>query len=212
LWMSLKTFKAFDDVFGAAAMGTRVVRVMSYSGNLDIGRQALKNVYTNATWNPSAEKIDMLATAPYVGSSLDGSASNVQASFHTEIGSLASGEPLANLNQDKATYNIPAIGTYEGGQTLYTNANVWSANQAIYAEYKYMLDTWASHGVVLFMHYTHAGTWSSGSAWGAEDHIGQAATDAPKLRAIQDWVAAHPVSHPASLQAPVKLHHKKSSK
>lgn len=192
VWQSLKIFKAFEDVFGTSSMGTRVVRVVSYSGNMDIGRQALKNVYKSTQWNPNNEKIDMLAIAPYVGGSIDGASSAAQSQFHAEISALASGEPISFAKQDIKTFGIPALGCYEGGQTLYTNANKWSANPAVYDEYKYMLDTWNSNGISLFMHYTNVGTWEAKQAWGAKNNTGQSLSTAHKYRALVDWITAHP--------------------
>ena len=43
-----------------------------------------------------------------------------------------------------------------------------------------------------FCHYLHNGQWSSGGAWGAERTVGQPLAEAHKLRAIYDWIAAHP--------------------
>ncbi len=71
VYRSLQLFKAFSDVFGNEK-AARVVNVYAYGGNLDIGRQALTTVYGSPMWNPSGQKIDMLAVAPYVGNGADG--------------------------------------------------------------------------------------------------------------------------------------------
>jgi hypothetical protein len=196
VWQSLKIFKAFEDVYGSAAMGTQVIRVVSYSGNMDIGSQAFKSVYKSATWNPGV-KIDLLATAPYVGGSLNGTQSDIQAAFHKDVAAVIA-DQVATIKRDAAANGVPMLGCYEGGQTLYNNADKWSANPAIYNEYLYMLDSLQSAGIGLFMHYTHGGAWSSSQAWGAEASTGQPLTAAHKLRAINDWVKAHPAARSTS--------------
>lgn len=49
---SIRIFQAFENVFGTSAMGTRVIRVFSYGGNMDTGRQALASVYQSPSYNP----------------------------------------------------------------------------------------------------------------------------------------------------------------
>ena len=199
MWQSVKIFQAFENVFGSAAMGTRVVRVFAYGGNMDTGRQALANVYESSVWNPSQQKIDMLALAPYIGSSLDGASPNIQSEFHHAIaehefqhddGELGS---IAFAVQDLKRFGIAALGTYEGGQHLLKNSQAWSENPKIYDEYIYMLDRWSQY-FSLFVHYSHTGKWTNAqyqSSWGAKDHTGQPLSEAHKYRAIVDWVNTH---------------------
>ena len=191
---SLRLFSAFEGVFGSAAMGTRVIRVFAYGGNMDTGRQALKSIYTSSVYNAAGQRIDMLALAPYIGSELDGASASVQADFHRaidrELDASSEDGQIAFALSDLKTFQIPKLGTYEGGQHLLHNAQTWSANPKIYAEYTYMLDKWSPH-FALFMHYAHTGRWRSGGAWGAKDHTGQPLSEAHKYRAIVDWVAAH---------------------
>lgn len=191
---SVKIFKAFQDVFGASAMGTRVIRVFAYGGNMDTGRAALKSVYKSSTYNPSGVKIDMLAIAPYVGSELDGAASDIATKFRSELNRqfATTGEVgmVAFALQDVKTFGIPSLGTYEGGQHVLKNSKSWSANPKVYGEYMYMLDRYSDH-LKLFMHYSHTGTWTNTqyqSSWGAKDHTGQSVSQAHKYRAISDWV------------------------
>lgn len=200
VWQSLKIFKAFQDVFGASAMGSRVIRVFAYGGNLDTGREALRSVYKSSQWNPSGQKIDMLAIAPYVGSELDGSSSNIQRDFHAAITAHETREDDGSLGmiafavQDLKTFGIPALGAYEGGQHLLNNSQAWSSNPKIYDEYRYMLDRYSQY-FKLFVHYAHTAKWTNAqnqSSWGALDHTGQPLSEAHKYRALVDWVRAHP--------------------
>lgn len=190
---SLQIFDLFQAVFGADAMGTRVVRVFAYGGNLDTGRQALHDVYQSPSLNATLQTIDMLALAPYIGSSLDGSSPTIQTQFHAAVDTL-DGNEVAQAVADKNTFGIAQLGAYEGGQHLLLNSKVWTMNPAIYDEYRYMLDKWGSH-FSLFMHYTHTGTWTDAadkSSWGALDHTGQSPAEAHKYRALIDWKLANP--------------------
>lgn len=190
---SLRIYDAFQAVFGGPAMGTRVIRVFSYGGNMDTGRQGLRDVYQSPTLNPSSQVIDMICMAPYIGSELDGASPTIQAQFHQEILDREAAE-IAELIADAAEFSIAKIGAYEGGQHLLINSQMWSENPAIYDEYRFMLDKWSLY-FDLFVHYTHTARWTNAvgqSSWGAVDHTGQSPAAAHKYRAIVDWLAAHP--------------------
>lgn len=190
---SLHIFDAFESVFGADQMGSRVVRVFAYGGNTDTGRQALRDVYVSTTYNTTPQIIDMLAFAPYIGSSLDGASPTIRTEFHATIDSVAAVE-VAQAVADIAEFSIPKLGAYEGGQHLLLNSQMWSMNPYIYDEYRYMLDKW-SESFALFMHYTHTAAWTNDagkSSWGALDHTGQASSEAHKYRALVDWALANP--------------------
>jgi hypothetical protein len=188
LYRSVQIWKEFSDVFGSQ-MASRVVRVASFSGNYDIFDVGYNNVINSATWNPSGQKADLFAIAPYVGADLNGADSNIQSEFHQAIDETFTDRVLTAVDIAQK-YNVK-LGTYEGGQHLLTNADLWSANPNIYTEYQYMLDKFAPY-FTLFNHYANAGSWSSGGAWGAKAYTGQPAADAPKYRALADWAAAHP--------------------
>ena len=199
VWQSLKIFKAFQDVFGASAMGTRVIRVFAYGGNMDTGRQGLRSVYNSTAWNPSGQKIDMLAIAPYLGIGLDGASANIQNDFHHAVEQVEFREDGGELGhiafavQDLKTFGIPQLGAYEGGQSLLKNSALWSSNPKIYDEYMYMLDRWSQYFRV-FVHYAHTGKWTNAqnqSSWGALDHTGQSPSEAHKYRALVDWYEEH---------------------
>jgi hypothetical protein len=204
LYRSLQVFKLFSDVFGTDA-ATRLKRVYAFSGNLDGPTQALRTVaYSgtgnktlNVTWNTVGQEPDFLAIAPYIGPAdlaanpdysviLDGSQSDIAARFR------------ANVDYNYLHYITPALAIatewaipmvcYEGGQQLTTNAGTWSANAAIYDEYLYMLNKWIAAGFVFFCHYTLYGYYASGGAWGAKALGTTLVADAPKYRALIDWL------------------------
>lgn len=193
VWRSLQAFDAFQSAFGAPQMGSRVVRVFAFGGNMDTGREGLANVYESATWNPSNQVIDMLAVAPYVGSELDGASPTIATDFHAEI-AVVEADVVATAVAVKAQFSIARLGCYEGGQHLLHNSQAWSADPRIYDEYRYMLTRWATH-FDLFMHYVHTGRWTNAadsSSWGALDNTNQAIGQAHKYRAIVDWLIANP--------------------
>ena len=210
VWHSLKIFKAFQDVFGASAMGTRVIRVSAFSGNMDGPNFAYREVvYSgykpdgrtinktfNPVWNPNGQKADLFAIAPYIGppdyaagtGEIDGAAANVAARFR------------ANVDWTYVNYIQPAIdiaerfdtplGCYEGGQQLITNAAAWNSNPAIYDEYLYMLDKWKPANFEVFCNYTLYGYYSSGGAWGAKPDVTATTAASPKYRALLEWMNA----------------------
>jgi hypothetical protein len=183
VYRTLQIGKIFRDV-------RPIVLVFAYMGNLDTGAQALKTILPSSKWNPTGQKIDMLAVAPYVAAPGTDGAGFTLAAWKTEVDKLANGEPIANALRDSKANGIPLIGCYEGGQTYYSNSNAFAKNPQAYDAYKYMLDTFNAKGLSVFAHYTLYGTWGA-SAWGAYDHTGQALTDAPKAHALTDWAAAH---------------------
>lgn len=193
LWRSLQVFRSFEMAFGPSAMGTRVIRVFAFGGDMQTGREALADVYQSSTWNPDDQVIDMLAVAPYVGSELNGSSPSIVTEFHAEIGEVEN-DMVAFAVLVKNQFNIPLLGCYEGGQHLLTNSQAWSENPAIYDEYRYMLTRWAQH-FDLFVHYTHTGTWTNDagrSSWGAFNNTNQPLGQAHKYRALVDWLIANP--------------------
>lgn len=194
---SLRLFSYFESVFGPAAMGNRVIRVVGVGGNYSLTATALANIFTSPTYNQDNTAIDMLANAPYIGSSLDGSSPTITEDFNAEVEEMfgGGGDNFTQLKQIAETYNIASVGAYEGGQHLYTNARVWTTNPDIYDEYRHLLSRLNEAGCKLFMHYTHTGRWSTdpeGSTWGALDHTGQSTADAHKYRAIIDFLLENP--------------------
>lgn len=188
LYRSVHIWQQFANVFGSQ-LSSRVVRVASFSGNYDIFDQSYNSVINSTAWNPTSQKADLFAIAPYVGSGLDGASPNIQSAFHQDIDATFNDRVLPAVTIAQK-YHIP-LGTYEGGQHLLVNADQWSGNPDIYNEYTYMLNKFAPY-FTLFSHYTNAGTWSTGGAWGAKQFTGQPAANAPKYRAIADWIASHP--------------------
>ncbi|MGL4631336.1 MAG: 3-coathanger stack domain-containing protein [Leadbetterella sp.] len=183
MWQSFKIFKEFESVFGEAAMGIKIIRVFASGGNLNLADLAFKNVSKNINWNQD-QKVDLFAIAPYIGHRLDGGSATIQSDFRNEVEAVFTGQIA--LARSIAILNDASLGTYEGGQHITTNANLWSSNPLIYNEYIYMLDKFKSYFTV-FTHYTHTGSWSSQGAWGAKASTGQSIDSAHKYRALVNW-------------------------
>jgi hypothetical protein len=216
VYHSLQIFKAFQEVFGVDAMGTRIIRVIAFSGVQPIADEALKNVvydggsvfdasHYNPTWNPFGQKPDLLAIAPYIGPNdnaagnapwpkLDGAAANMPDRFKANVDWVYANTNLTSVQRAvpiAAKYNLP-LSSYEGGQQLDTNADAWSKNPSIYDAYTYMLNKWAQARMVVFCHYTMYGQYASSGAWGAKENVNTPLANAPKYRALVDWINAHP--------------------
>jgi len=188
-YRALQMYQIYQSVFGAAAMGERVIRVFSESGNLDLTTQALKNVYASAQWNPHGQKIDMLALAPYIGNGVNG-ASETLSRWNGEVDAKVNGQPITYaLEQHARAYEIPLLGCYEAGMHHLQNADQWARNSASYDGYVYMLDRFAEKMNAPCCMYTLHGTWEPKGAWGLYNNVGQATSAAPKARAAKDWAA-----------------------
>jgi hypothetical protein len=205
VWHSLAVFKGFQDVFGAAAMGSRVIRVLAFSGNFDIADHAFYSVMYdgagsanfNAKWNPNNQRADLFAVAPYFGPNdgaggggvLDGAAANIADRFKANVDSGYL-DYVTGAVAIAAKYKTP-IGCYEGGQQLSTNADKWSSNPAVYDAYTYMLNKWIPAHFVMFTHYALYGSYTSAQAWGAKAAGTTTLANAPKYRALVDWANSH---------------------
>jgi hypothetical protein len=132
--------------------------------------------------------VDAYAIAPYFGHEVDGNApdalAQLQAAADAAVDDVASQADVVG----PASLSLIA---YEGGQHVTSGADVVSSAPEMYDLYTSYLD-----GVMprldRFVHYLHNGQWSSGGAWGAEQYVGQPLSEAHKLRALYDWIAAHP--------------------
>lgn len=192
LHRALAMYQVYAGVFGAEAMGQRVIRVFSESGNLDLTTQALRNVYGSSQWNPHGQKIDMIGLAPYIGSGVSG-ASETLARWRSEVDAKVNDPINYVLNTHAKPYSIPLLGCYEAGMHHLSSAASWAQNPDVYEGYTYMLDRFASKMNAPCMLYTLHGTWEIAEgkgAWGAYNNVGQPIAQAHKARAARDWIAA----------------------
>jgi len=188
VYRSFQMFKLFKDVFGTE-MSARVKRVCSYSGDIGLFDVGYGTIIADKTTNPSNQRADYFACAPYVGAGIDGNSVNRVALFHADVDAKLKNYVIPAW-QTALRYKMPLI-TYEGGQHLLTGAQVLSADPLLYNEYIYMLNKFSQY-LKMFVHYNHCGKWASGGAWGAKAYTGQDINQTPKYRALVDWNAATP--------------------
>ena len=135
-------------------------------------------------FNPHGVKPDAYALAPYFGNGLDGKDPDIVAQAREAIAKRLA--RVAEIGQVVEEARLRFV-TYEGGQHLKENSDVFCANPAVYEVYQHYLGELEKH-FGLFMHYTHNGSHSSGNSWGAKRHIGESVEEAHKYRALRDYV------------------------
>lgn len=186
VWRSLQVFDLFRQVFGAASMGTRVVRVHCEGGDLAITSDALANVYQSSKWNPSGQRLDMLAVAPYVGNGVDG-AQETLARWRSEVDKLMTTDKVAVAKRQAAQHGIPLVGAYEGGMHHLQNAQAFASSALAGECYAYLLDAMGRELTGPACLYTSHGVWKSGGAWGLLQRVGDPVGGSPKAAAVVKW-------------------------
>jgi hypothetical protein len=172
----LQMAKIFAD---ASIAAPRLVPVFAYSGNTDIGEQAVKTVAGDNKWN-SGQKLGLIATAPYVEAV--GSLSAFKAQVDSRVGEYVS-------SVVKVAKSIGAASaTYEGGCGAWDNAvafrkAAWSYDAILYW---YQQIGKLVNGPIC--NYTLIGKWGS-TAWGHYDHVGQPLSEARGAQAAIDWAS-----------------------
>lgn len=186
VYRAIRIFEQFDAVFGAD--DPHIVKV--------IAGQAVNTWLTgihlaalqDATVNPSGMAVDAYAIAPYFGHDVDGNGADALPQLQAAVEAAVD---AVNSQADAVGPAGLSLMAYEGGQHVTTGADVVSSTPEMYDLYSAYLD-----GVMprldRFVHYLHNGEWSSGGAWGAERYVGQPLSEAHKLRALYDWIEAHP--------------------
>jgi hypothetical protein len=129
-------------------------------------------------------KPDAYSLAPYFGNGLNGKDSDIVDQAKEAIAKRLEGVRRVEEVVQEAGLRML---TYEGGQHLKENSDVFCADPAVYDVYQFYLGQMEQH-FDLFMQYTHNGTHSSGNSWGAKRFIGEPLDEAHKYRALHDYV------------------------
>lgn len=194
-WYSRRTVQMFDileEVFGAGAMGSRVIRVMGTQPWPD-------QLRTKLDFENAALKTDAAAAANYFGGDI------TNTTPHHTVGRDVLLRRLSTVSIPKTTAwmrslravalerGIPSLLAYEGGQhlridgasarvnTIMTEANRDPVMEKLYLD---LFTKWRDLGGGVFCHYVNVSTFGSGGRWGAQEYTGQSAEAAPKWRAI----------------------------
>jgi hypothetical protein len=185
VYAAVRLFREFDRVFGADS--PRLVKVLAgQSDNTWMTRVHIAAL-ADRRINPHRVKVGAYAIAPYFGHAVDGRRDDALEKLRASV--------RAAIAESRAQHElVSAAGlhllAYEGGQHVLEGADVANERPEMYALYREYLEGVAPF-FELFMHYVHNGDWNSGGAWGATRHVGQPLADAPKLRALLDWIR-HP--------------------
>lgn len=133
--------------------------------------------------NPHKVRPQAYALAPYFGNGLDGSDPDIVSQCRQAIaGRLVRVHRIAEVVKEAGLELL----TYEAGQHLKNNSDVFCANPVVYDVYLHYLAELEPH-FALFMQYTHNGSHSSRNSWGAKEFIGQPRDVAHKYRALYDY-------------------------
>jgi hypothetical protein len=194
VYNSLQIFQSFQNVFGASAMGTRIIRVCCWSGYQAVADDAFTNVLSSSKWNPHNQKIDMGAFAPYIGpndnvngGTLSGADLQIVSKFEANVvwnytNYIETGVAIAQK------HGFP-LGTYEGGNQLDDYAGSWSSsNDSVYKGYTFMLNNLLPAKLVLFTHYCMYGAYTAGSAWGLKSSVVATTAQDGEYRAVIDFL------------------------
>jgi hypothetical protein len=179
VYQSVRLYEAFEQVFGKGS--PRLVKVLSgqaaWTGPCDAHVQAL----ADAIINPNGTKPDFYAVAPYFG----GTSISELSDAITEVAKWVADDVTCAAKAD-----LPLI-SYEGGSDSYSAGDGCKTLQhdpGMHELYTSYLDAISNAGMTgPFMQYTHSGT-----CWGLKEKTGDALDDAPKYKAVVDWLAAHP--------------------
>jgi hypothetical protein len=198
---AVEMFAIWEDVFGGT---DRLVRVLaSQAANSWTGEQVMD--FENASAHA-----DALAIAPYFGAYL-GDPSTMDTVANQSVDELiaASREHVMGEVSDWITANVQATSqrglelvAYEGGQhlvgyfgaegnesltSLFLAANRDPQMYEVYTEY---LNRWHELGGGLFVSFSYVDGFSQWGSWGVLEYQDQALEDAPKYRALVDYVGS----------------------
>jgi hypothetical protein len=185
VYAAVRVFAQFDRVFGAQS--PRLVKVLAGQAEnswlTGVHLAALKDPRIN----PDGVAASAYAIAPYFGRDVDGAAPDALDRLREAMQQTVTAVQAQYALVSAA--GLPLV-AYEGGQHVMNGADVVNQRPEMYQIYADYLAAMAPY-FQLFMHYVHNGVWSPGGAWGAEQHVGDGMTAAPKLHALMDWIHAH---------------------
>jgi hypothetical protein len=195
VYASIRVWETFEEVFGKN--NPRIVRVLAGQAgwlgpNLTNGiatehLAALKNE-VDPRINPNNIMPHFYSIAPYMGGS---SISDIQNDIVT---CQEYWTRLKNSIANAGLSNTIKMNAYEGGQHVTTNAAAVNRDPAIYQVYMNYFNAMnqSMGGEGVFVHYLHSGNYNDGGAWGSKEYVGQPNSEAPKYRALMDWITTNP--------------------
>ena len=207
---SVEIWTIFEEEFAASAQ-TRLVKVLAAQSAWSTVAQLRIDGLLEAENNPDLVWPDVLAIAPYFGFNFTTShIPPIAPAYPTVdwiVDVLAPGQIAATqvgVRSHKAiadAQGLPLV-CYEGGQhfvgsppanndpELVELLNSANRDPRMYDRYIEYLDMLEAEGVELLAHFSYCGKWSKWGSWGSLEVQDQPLQDAPKYRALIDWIAA----------------------
>ena len=204
---SVEIFKIFEEVFGGTE---RLERVLATQAGGWTSEQV-------ASWQDAYKYADNLAIAPYFygGDLNDSNKASTTVSLTPDqvidklLNDIRTSVKQTQIDVSKVAnnYGLDMI-AYEGGIHLTSfqlpAPQKWAINdlfiaanrsQRMYDVYTEYLNQWKQVGGGLFAAYNDVGPYSEWGYWGAKEYQNQSAADAPKYRAMIDFIDANPTSN-----------------
>lgn len=197
-------FALFAQEYGAVQRHRFVAVLATQAAGAEGVTSVRVDAINNASVNPSGQRPDALAIAPYFGVNYEpGNPVPSAGAVVTTIAQNAIAEAAAwtQAHRDIAEAQGWRLVCYEGGQhfvgiagaenndaltAVLHQANRDARMQDRYREYLTALE---AAGVDLFANFNHVGEWSKWGSWGLLEYQEQPESDAPKWRAIKAWAA-----------------------
>lgn len=212
---SVEIFGILEEVFGSAAMGTRVIRVLPTQVGPDMATYTMLNY--DIRGQPPCTYGDAMAVAPYFkipDTRMDPNMSMSQALVELSggidnpwegdwdtVGATFFVQETKRVIRDSACPDLELL-LYEGGQHLTTHDGeptveaffeAINRDPGIYGVYRHYLDALKAEGLTLLTMYTSVGPWSGvPGCFTHLERVDQDWAEAPKFRALIDWIDDNP--------------------
>lgn len=164
---------------------------------------------TALSWADTTRHVDALATAPYFGAVLGGTGNTRETSLAKLEADLPVALDAATANRRVAVAHGKRYIGYEGGVGLVLPVQNdllarLQHDEALYPIYQRFLAGWASNAGDVLCLYSSVGRPSSWGMWGLAEWENDTPAEAPKLRAVRDFIAGHrPAPAPAAAPTPI---------
>ena len=188
----------------SAAFAGRADRLVRVGASQSAWSERAENILSH---DEAWRSIDLFATAPYFGT--DGLEA-ATADSKARIDALFATGAKAVDDQIKAALAVKAIaaryglryGTYEGGPGYYNSdpqiqaqLNDMARDPRMADLYTLFLERWRSEVGGLFLAYNSIGVFAQYGAWGHKEYAGQPLGDAPKMRALVNFIDRNRLNH-----------------
>ncbi len=188
VYASVRIWQAFIDEFGD---DDRLVKVIATVNDEDFFWEGglLVDALQDPVINPNGLRPDEWSMAAYVGAEHDGASPTLfDAELQSDLDRIIQGFQLTRSGLDQAGYTDVRLSAYEGGTHTLMNADVANRSPVIYDFYLQLLDELEMAGLDNFQHYVATTEHYEGAAFGFKEYTGQPEDEAPKWRALRDWI------------------------